>query len=405
MPLFQYRAARSSGQLVEGRLEAPDGRAAILRLQSDGLIPIRADPVGAPRVSRWFKGASRGLGRQHPDIVAITRGLQTLLGAGLTLDRALLLLAEGTDAPADTSFLENLLRTTKSGGSLADALRPHTRILPPYYLGMVRAGETGGSLVAVLDQLATAMEQERALKETIRSALYYPAFVMVVAVCSLVILLVFVVPEFGALLAHSSAERPASMAVFLTLSAVLRGYWWALLLTALLAVVAWQRIMRTEAARRWHDRTLLGLPVIGNLQCRIDSARAARVLGTLLAGGVDIAQAVSIAADSTANHVLGDALRSTILELRRGRNLSEALRATDRYPRLLVEMVRIGEESGQLDQLLLRTANTYEAEIKRDTARAVAMLVPAVTVLLGIVVGVFVTSMLSAILDSYRIPT
>jgi len=404
MPLFRYRAARSSGQLVEGRLEAPDGRAAILRLQSDGLIPIRADPIGAAATSGWFKGAFRGLGRQHPDIVTITRGLQTLLGAGLTLDRALLLLADGTDEPVDTSFLESLLRTTKSGGSLADALRPHAKILPPYYLGMVRAGETGGSLVAILDQLATAMEQERALKETIRSALYYPAFVMVVAVCSLAILLIFVVPEFGALLAHSSAERPASMAVFLALSAVLRGYWWALLLVALLAVISWQRIMRTEAAQRWRDRTLLGLPVIGSLQCRIDSARAARVLGTLLAGGVDIAHSVSIAADSTANHVLGDALRSAILELRRGRNLSEALRATDKYPRLLVEMVRIGEESGQLDQLLLRTASTYEAEIRRDTARAVAMLVPAVTVLLGIVVGVFVTSMLSAILDSYRIP-
>jgi general secretion pathway protein F len=402
MPRFRYKAVSATGEVVEGALEAASRSALIDQLRGQGHMPIRADALAERSAARWWQKPirlSRGL--TQPDVILITRQLATLLQAGLPLDRALAMIAELEPEGPRLAFVNDVLEAVRGGTPLAEALTARSAVLPPFYIGMVRAGEAGNTLDSVLARLADTLERAQALREGVRSAMYYPLIVIVVAVATLVLLLTAVVPEFKPLFEDSGATLPTPMAVLLAVGDFLQAWWWTLIAAVVALVLAIRAHNRQPQGRlRWH-RWLLRLPLFGELVIKVEVARFARTLGTLLANGVTALAAFSIATGAIGNRAVARAVESTGGRLKRGEGLARPLRELPLFPRLAAQLVQVGEDSGQLEQMLLKVADIYDEEVRRTLQRVVALLVPLVTIGLGLLVAGIIGTMLTAILATY----
>ncbi|MDF2763984.1 MAG: Type secretion system domain protein [Rhodospirillales bacterium] len=402
MARFRYKAASAAGDILEGEIEAPSRVVAVEGLRRKGHLPIRVEPLTGGTPSRSVRPAGRRSERLPPrEIALLTRELATLLQAGLPLDRSLALILEMTEHPALRKFIERLMQSVRGGVSLAQALEPERHRLPAIYVGMVSAGEAGGSLAPVLARLADALEQAEKLKETVRSALAYPALVLLVATGSLVVLLTVVLPEFRPLFESSGAELPTSTAVLIAVGEGLSRYWWALALLVLVIGLAVSAHNRTPEGRLRRDRIVLDAPLLGDVVRKNEVARFCRTLGTLSGNGVPILEALRIAGDAVANQVIAEAIRALGQQLRRGERMAPHLAHSRIFPRMAVQLVQVGEESGELSQMLLRVSEIYDEEVKRSLQRMVSMLVPAITIGLGLLVAAIVATMLTAILGTY----
>ncbi len=400
MTRFRYKAVTPAGKVVEGALEAPDRAAAIDRLRRDGNLPIRAEAAGSGFAFDWLL---RDLGRRRPspqDIILMTRELATLLQAGLSLERALALSAELATG-AQKGFLQSVLDAVRRGIGLSEALAAQDAALPSLYIGLVQAGEAGGTLPAVLGRLADTLERSQALRENIRSALYYPVIVLVVAGSTLILLLTAVIPEFKPLFDDTTAAMPLEMAVLLAAGEFIKGWGWLLALGLVALVVAIRAHNRRPGGRLRWDGWMWRLPLFGDLLVKVEVARFARTLGTLLGNGVTALEALSISLGAIGNRAVARAIGGVTNRLKRGEGLATPLLETGVFPRLAVRLVQVGEESGQLDTMLLRVADIYDEEVKRTLQRLLSLLVPAVTIGLGLLVAAIVGSMLSAILSTY----
>jgi general secretion pathway protein F len=404
MPRYRYKTVSASGTVIEGEMEAVDRQAVIDGLHRQGGTPIRADPIADSSGLRFLPEAltrKHGLGPQA--LALTTRELATLLRAGLPLDRALSILVEIAKDRSAQALLEDVLKSIRGGSTLANALETHRASLPVYYIGLVRAGEAGGALDGVLWRLSDALEHGVALRETIRSAMYYPAFVLLMSVATLVVMFTMVIPEFRPLFEDNGSRIPSSMAAMIAVSDLLREDWWAILL-ALLAVLLFARIYAgAPQVKQRRDRWILKLPMIGELVTKIEVARFARTLGVLLAHGVMVLSALSITADAVANREIASAIRGLSSKLGGGEGLAVPLIETGLFPRLAVQLIRVGEESGQLEPMLLRVAEIYDGEVKQTLQRILALLVPVMTICIGILVAGIIGTMLTAILSTYDI--
>ena len=402
MARFRYKAATAAGEVLEGEVDAPSRVLALDRLRRKGHLPIRVEPLVGAAADRPLDRSRRRRDRlPGRELALVTREMATLLNAGLPLDRALSLILEMTEHAAIRKFIERLQQGVRGGASLTQALEPERDRLPAIYVGMVSAGEAGGSLAAVLARLADALEQAGALKETVRSALAYPVLVLIVAIGSLTVLLTVVLPEFRPLFENSGAKLPASTAVLIALGEWLSRYWWALALLTLLLGLAVSAHNRTPEGRMRRDRLLVAAPLLGNVIQKTEVARFCRTLGTLNANGVPILESLKIASEAIANQAIAEVIRSLGQHLRRGERMAPHLARSRAFPRLAVQLVQVGEESGELTAMLLRIAEIYDEEVKRALQRLVSMMVPAITIALGLLVAAIVATMLSAILGTY----
>jgi general secretion pathway protein F len=401
MPRYRYKAVTSAGEIIEGVIDATDRQAVVDRLHAQGSTPIRAEESarGSVRSLSLFGRRRRRL--DPTTVMHATRELATLLRAGLTVDRAFSMLAEISDDDAVRAFLDDVLRSVRGGATLADALTPHKGSLPPYYIGLVRAGEAGGALESVMARLADALERAQALRESVRSAMYYPAFVLIMSVLTLVVLFTLVIPEFRPMFEDSGHPMPTSMAAIIAISDGLKAYWWAIVAALLAVILGIRRYVGTPEGRRRIDRGILRAPLAGDLVTKLEVARFSRTLGTLLANGVMVLDALSITAEAISNRSIAEAIMSLSSRLKRGEGLAGPLTDTGIFPRLAVQLVQVGEESGQLEEMLLRVADIYDEEVKRTLQRLLAMLVPAMTICIGIFVAGIIATMLTAILSSY----
>ena len=401
MPHYRYKAVTSAGEIIEGVIDAADRQAVVDRLHAQGSTPIRAEEA-AGRPVRSLSLFGRRRRRLDPTTVMhATRELATLLRAGLTVDRAFSVLAEISDDDAVRAFLDEVLRSVRGGATLADALVPHKESLPPYYIGLVRAGEAGGALESVMTRLAEALERAQALRESVRSAMYYPAFVLIMSVLTLVVLFTLVIPEFRPMFEDSGHAMPASLAAIIAISDGLKAYWWAIVAALLVVILGIRQYVGTPEGRQRIDRGILRVPLAGDLVTKLEVARFSRTLGTLLANGVMVLNALSITAEAISNRSIAEALMSLSNRLKRGEGLAAPLTETGIFPRLAVQLVQVGEESGQLEEMLLRVADIYDEEVKRTLQRLLAMLVPVMTICIGIFVAGIIATMLTAILSSY----
>lgn len=401
---FRYEAVTAAGEIVAGEMEAETQRAVVERLQSLGHVPIRAEAGTETLLSRLMRFELRlQPARPRPNLVLVTQQLATLLQAGLSLDRALELAQTMTAREADRQCLDAVLDKVRGGSALADAMAAQPRVFPKFYIGMVRAGEAGASLDATLRHLAEFLEKSEAARQKVISALLYPAIVLATGAGSIAVLFAFVIPRFRPLFEDAGAALPWTAAAMLAASEFLQGYWWALLTGPGLAALFIARQLRSPSTRRRWDARLLDLPVIGDLVIKAEVARFSRTLGTLLRNGVSPLAALAITQETLTNSAVADGVSAVADSLKQGKGLAEPLSRTKVVPTLALQLIRVGEETARLEEMLLKVAEIFEQEVARGVERLLALLVPGITILLGVVVAFVIGSILTAVLSVYEL--
>jgi len=404
MAIFRYKAVSPAGEVVEGELEALNRLAVIDRLQADGSTPIRADAVGGATVGALpFAGLLRRR-LSLADIALISQEMATLLRAGLPVDRALAILSSLAEISAKRAFVDGVLERVRSGATLADALQQRKEPLPSFYVGMIRAGEASGNLANIFARLAELLARARTVRESVKSALYYPIIVLIVACFTITVMLTVVVPEFRPLFDSAGASLPRSTQLVIAAGDIVRDYWWVGIIAIGVAATALPLHYAQPAGRLFWDKWLLKLPILGALILKLQIARFARTLGTLLSSGVVELKALSIATGTLTNSAITSEMDNVTARLKRGEGWSSPLRDTGVFPTLAVQLIQVGEESGQLETMLNRVADIFDDEVQQSLKRLLALLVPAVTVLLGLVVAAIVGAMLMAIMSTYNVP-
>src|SRR5262245_46970845 len=402
MPVFVYRAADRRGQTIDGVMEAPDARSVVERLQRDSYFPIRVSPHADRRSLLSLGGSGR---IRQGDILAFTQQLATLFEATLPLDRALSILEELAPNGRVKAIVSDLLVSVRGGASLSEALaKHHPRPFSRLYINMVRAGEKGGVLEITLRRLAEFLESRAAFTEAILSALAYPLVVTAVGGAAVVFLLTFVIPRFATIFSDLKQAIPLPTQILMAVSSTLREYWWVGAIVIFAGIFAWRVWTRSPEGRLQWDRTLLSTPHVGSLVMKIEAARFARTLGTMLKSGVPVLGALAVVGDMMTNQVVGRAVDRLGETVKRGGTLASGLAEHANFPPLAVHMVRVGEETGRLEEMLLKTAETFETDVRSELKRMIGLLEPAIILLMGILVAFIVVAMLMAIFSINEIP-
>ncbi|MCQ3001509.1 type II secretion system inner membrane protein GspF [Pseudomonas syringae] len=390
MSLFKFRALDSQGVAQNGTLDAKDQDAAVAVLQKRGLLVLQIDPAG-------MGGLRNALGRgmlNGAALVSFTQQLATLLGAGQPLERSLGILLKQPGQPQTRALIERIREQVKAGKPLSAALEEEGTQFSSLYISMVRAGEAGGALESTLRQLSDYLERSQLLRGEVINALIYPAFLVVGVLGSLALLLAYVVPQFVPIFKDLGVPIPLITEVILGLGEFLSSYGLAVL-AGLIALI-WLLILRRKdpARRERHDRRLLGIRVIGPLLQRIEAARLARTLGTLLNNGVALLQALVIARQVCTNRALQAQVAQAAESVKGGGTLASAFGAEPLLPDLALQMIEVGEQAGELDSMLLKVADVFDIEAKRGIDRMLAALVPALTVVMAGMVAVIMLAIM-----------
>ncbi len=406
MTVFAYRAADRRGQTIDGVMEAPDARAVVERLQRDAYFPIKVDAQDQRRRGLGLAWPEMGRGRvAGRDLVSFTQQLATLIEAGLPLDRALAIQVELAPTPRLRAITGDVLRSVQGGSSLADALgKHHPRPFSRLYINMVRAGETGGVLETTLRRLAGFLEESQEFRDALVSALIYPVLLTGVGAAAVVFLMAFVIPRFAVIFKDLGATIPLPTLILLEVSGVIHHYWWLLALLAVGGVLASRMVLSTPRGRLGADRLLLRLPVAGEVIVKTEVARFTRILGTLLRSGVAMIPALTVVKDMLGNQVLARAVEGLGDGARRGAGLAQPMAEAGTFPPLAVHMVRVGEETGRLEETLLQVAASLEADTRKLVKRLIALAEPCIILVMGLVVGFIVVAMLLAILSVTDLP-
>lgn len=397
MASFRYRAMTTAGTVTTGVLDAASQDDAIAQVRKLGHLPLSASQTGGNAWRRYLPTLA-GTGPSSGSISFATQELAALLTARLPLDRALTILLELDETRGLRKPLAEVLAAVRDGSSLADAMKA-TGVFSKTYVTIVRAGEHGGNLEDTLKRLAEYLARASAVRAAVISAMTYPALLLVLSGLSVLLILMFVLPEFAPLFEQSGKPLPAMTAFALTLGTFLSDYWWLVGIAATIAVLLILRAAKMESVRRWWDRTLLRLPIAGDLALKMQVERFCRMLGTLLSNGVALPQALQLARDTLTNTVITDAVGATATSLKQGEPLANRLRQTGVFPALSLDLIRVGEETGALAEMLEKQAELYEHEVKHRVDRLLALAVPLMTVVMGMLVAGLIGSILVAILS------
>jgi general secretion pathway protein F len=403
MPVFTYRAADRRGQTIDGVMEAADARAVIDRLRREAYFPIKVS-TQAERAPLFSLGG-RGSRVRHRDLLALTQMLATLFEAGLPLDRALSILEELAVTPRVKTIVTDLLHSVRGGSSLSEALaKHHPRPFSRLYINMVRAGEKGGVLEVSLRRLAEFLEARAAFNEAVVSALAYPLVITSVGAAAIIFLMTFVIPRFATIFEDLGQAIPLPTQILMAVSAALQSYWWVGAVLVLAGVLAWRIWTGTPQGRASWDQSLLRLPILGPLALKVETARFARTLGTMLKSGVPVLGAMAVVGDMMSNQAVGSAVGRVADGVKRGGTIAAGMQEHTAFPALAVHMVRVGEETGRLEEMLLKVADTFETDVRSELKRVLGLLEPAIIVGMGVLVAFIVVAMLLAIFSINEVP-
>jgi type II secretory pathway component PulF len=397
MATFAYKAIDLNGQQIADKIVARDRAAAIDELFGKDLNPIS--------IERLEEGQPEGLfarigGVSKREVDAFTRQLANLLAAGVPMSRALGILSREATRMRPKKLWATIHDQVSGGMSLADALAHHPQAFSLIYVAMVRAGETGGFLDLVLEQIATFRAREADLKSRVKAALTYPVILAVLAVGILVFLLTFFIPRFSQMFAEFGGSLPALTRYIVAISKLLSKYWLVLILVVILTFFAIQRMLISEEGRRTMSTFVLRLPLFGTGMARFALVRFCRMLGTLVGAGVPLIASLRVAKEAIGNQVLADTINSAIESVQKGQPLARSLESCRvLFPAAVIEMVSVAEESGRLDQELTRLATSYDQELDRHLKMIVTLIEPALLFLMAVIVGTVVIGMLLPIFN------
>jgi len=396
MPHFSYKAIGRDGKPLNGVIEADGLELASRQLRGQGITLLRLE-AGGDAGAAAERVAGKPPGRQ--DILSMTGELAVLLRAGLPLDRALKVLIDMASLPRMHQLLAELLKAVKGGKALSQALQPHEALFGTFYISMVRAGEASGQLSAVLDRLVEYLENAKANRDSVVSALIYPTILAVVAVLSVVMMLGFVVPQFQTLFDDMGEALPLLTRWILSAAGFIKTYGWLLLLLVLGAVAYLRHWAGTAEGRSNLHARMLKLPLAGGIIFEFEVSKFARTVGTLLGNGVSMLKAISIAIDTVHNQVIREALQVLPPAVKAGKRMSVALADTGMFSPMVIQMIRVGEESGRLDDMMLELARVFDDHVQAGVKRALALLEPVLILTMGFVIAVIIIAILTGIMS------
>ena len=404
MALFAFDAVRQSGDPVSAQLEAASEAEAVERVREQGLILLRIQTAAAAAITSHEKKlgtfarlfASRKVSREQ--VVAFTRDLANLISAGLPLDRAFELLVGLADSGPQAALLQELRDRVRGGQALSQALSEHPKQFDRLFVNMVRAGEASGTLGPVLERISEFQERSAELRSSVQSAMLYPIVLVAVAIVAVMTMIFFVVPKFETTFRQFGKALPPATENLLAISHWFREDGWRVLIAAAALFILIRGRLRTPVGRLNWDRRKLTLPILGDLFAKIEVARLARTLGTLLGNGVSLLPALTIVKDTVDNRALANSLEGVLVRLKAGQGFARPLMETGLYPKLAVHMVAVGEETGKLDSMLLKVAEVYDLEVNTTLKRALGLLEPVLILTLAVVVGGIIFALMSALL-------
>lgn len=396
MPVFYYKATSRSGEVSEGVLNVSDEKAAAEALKNSGLIPLKISQTAKKTAVKLFRKSAAS------EVLSFTMELSALIGAGLPLDRGLAILGEISLHASMREVTVAILKSLREGSSFSEALSKHPKVFPKLYVNVVKAGEVGGVLESVMDKLSDFLETSKELKDNIVSAMIYPIVLTLTGGVSVTILMTYVIPKFSTIFADLGQSLPMSTQILLTISNTMSTYWWAIIIGIVSAVFSFRKYVETEEGRKNRDRFML--KVFNELVVKLETSRFCRTLGTLLKSGVPLLEALRNVKDVVGNVVIRQTIDGIIKGAKEGHGISNPIAAAGVFPPLAISMIKVGEESGHLDTMLLKVADTYDKSLKNTVRRFISIVEPAMILVMGVIVGFIVLSMLMAIFSINEVP-
>ena len=402
MPVFEYVAIDSAGKNRKGIIDADSARAARQKLRSDGIYPTQLEETQTEEVSEKPSRLQFRLPLQRvrrAELVSTTRQLATLITAGLPLVSALSGVLEQVKRPALSKVLSQVRERVREGMSLAAALQEHRGVFPPVYTAMIHAGETSGTLELVVERLADFGEQQLALQRKIRSTLAYPILMLIVGVGVVVFLMAYVIPRVSQIFVDMKQELPLPTMILIRLSELFQKYWPVALLAIIACILAFRYYVKTDAGRRRYDTWLLKLPVVGTIVEKVSIARITRTLGTLLHNGVPLLSAMEIVQNLVNNVILQKAIEEARQEISEGASITTPLARGGVFPPSVIQMISVGEQSGNLEGMLFKVAETFDSEVESSVTTFTSLLGPFMILFLAFFVGFVVLAVLLPIFE------
>jgi len=405
MPVYEYNALDKKGKTVSGIMDAESATAARKKLRAQETFPVSIKEALDSKASRKYSFFSLpyALVRVRASEIALTtRQLATLVGAGFPLVSALETLIPQTKSNALKKTLVKVKDAIVGGNSFSGALTPYAGIFSPLYVNMIRAGESSGTLEIVLDRLADLTEKQEALKEKIRSALAYPVFMAMVGVAVLFFLMSFIVPNITGIFTEMKQNLPAPTLLLIGISNFLKSYGWLAIPLIILAMAGIRSLKKTRQGRRIIDKTALRTPGIGPMMRKLSIARFSRTLASLLENGVSMLTALEIVKNIAGNTLITDAIEASAIAVGKGQGLGASMAESKVFPMLSIQMIQVGEQSGELETMLNKIADVFEKEVESTVLRMTSLLEPVMILVMGVAVGLIVLSICLPIFEMQR---
>ena len=393
MPTYTYTARAVNGELKTATIDAPSREEVVAQLRRQRMSVVKVDEESSAKKSKT-KGSIK-----MRDIVIFTRQFSTMINAGLPLVQALDILATQSENPALKDVTRQVVFDVESGHTVADALAKHPNAFSDLYVNMVAAGEAGGILDTILMRLATFMEKNDALVRKVKGAMIYPGVIMSVAVIAICVLLIFVIPVFESMFGSVGLALPLPTRIVIGLSRFLKGYWYLIGGGIAGSIVMVKRYYATPGGKLQIDKTMLKVPVLGDVLRKSAVSRFTRTLGTLISSGVSILDGLEITAKTAGNRVIQDAIMASRASIAGGDTIAAPLQKSAVFPPMVISMIAVGEQTGGLDEMLSKIADFYDEEVDAAVSGLLSLLEPVMIVFLGIVVGGMVVAMYLPIFD------
>ncbi len=396
MANFNYKAVASDGKTVQGSIAADRIELASRELRAQGLTLLSLES-GSDRAAATVADGNRSVGSD--EVLAMTRELSVLLRAGLPIDRALKVMIEMAEQERLQGLLNELLASVKAGKGLSQAMEPHRKDFGSFYINMIRSGEASGHLPEVLSRLTDYLTNAKSVRSSVISALIYPAILLTVAVLSIFAMLGFVVPQFEALFSDMGDALPMLTRGVIAAGDFVAAWGWLMLVLSGVVVFLARNWVRSQEGREQLDQWLLKLPLLGPVVFKYEIAKFARTIGTLMGNGVSLLQSLSIAVDTVDNTQVKKALGVLEPAVKRGQKMSHALQQTKAFTPMVVQIVRVGEESGSLDKMMTELADVYDEEVQTGVKRSLTLLEPILILVMGGAISIIIVSVLMGIMS------
>ena len=406
MPVYEYKALNEKGKSVSGIIDTESALSARQKLRASKIFPVSIKEVYAEDVSAEDKSVT--LGRifsrvSQSEITMITRQLSTLVGAGFPLVTAIATLIPQSKSYGFRKILSQIKDAIEEGNSFAGALSLYPETFSQIYINMVRAGETSGTLEIVLERLADTTEKSQLMINKIKSMLAYPIIMTIIAAIVLFILMAFIVPRITSIFNDIDQALPGPTRFLINTSEILKSYWWLFLILIIGLYILFRRVRKTEKGKQAIDKLILKLPLMGPLARKFAVARFARTLGSLLENGVPLLSALGIVKNIVGNAIIAETVEVAAQAVEKGHGLGKALEASDAFPHLAVQMIQVGEQSGQLEAMLEKIADVFENEVESVLTALTSVLEPIIILIMAVVVGFIVFSVVMPIMEMHQL--